>query len=785
MNNVNMAGLNPHVGGPVGGGAAAMMMNSASMAGQAPIPTSRDDMIKRFNTYIYDYFIKSDHIECAKALVHNQIPMFLEDPAKTSPNRRRDGEVNGIEPDSMDADSKEEYKYPEDIPRPRVPGPPQTAFIFEWFSLFHEMFMASRRKNDGSPIGTYISQSQALQRLRDQGQQQQLLRNQQMGMPGQPGFNSMRRMGNGMPDMQKAAMQRNINQAQMQQRMHQQMQRENSDVDMNGHRSQSPASAEHSGSPSKRPRLEGGPQFNGQMAPNGRGQPMNPNANSSAQMLLMANGVNPKQMNPAQLQAFSNTPMPQQQKSLQVFNQAALQFSNRSAMQGTMPNGMMNPAMMQQNQEMMQQDGSFMQLDSMYNNPRMNPGMNQQNQSGGGNHALQDYQMQLMLLEQQNKKRLLMARQEQEGSIRPDAQPGMQPPGMSPTNSRNGPSPNPSDQMKRGTPQIGQNTLPGSPAPGELAQNRGSPAAAGMNFPGGMPPELQAQMINQAKNVPDGLVPAAQAMRQGVPMGPQGGTRIPSGGNWQGAPQGQPVMGQAPQAQPQAMGTPSQRNSDMPPPAQPTAQSRTQPSSPQPSQAPPTPQPSNKANPKGKKDKNAERKRPAKKASVAQSGGNANEKSEGEPPPTPTPSTPITPVHPQSFNSNAQSGSGNKGPATTSNPTNTSAPNANMPTQSNANGPTSVPAQASSAQAVVQPQQELQQQTPFGDFNPGIDQQFSLDFSTLDTGDVLESFDFDSFLNTDNNDFGTLANFDPTIMDNSGGAFGLGGGMEADGGVNG
>ncbi|KAI4941244.1 hypothetical protein J4E91_010821 [Alternaria rosae] len=33
---------------------------------------------------------------------------------------------------------------------------------------------------------------------------------------------------------------------------------------------------------------------------------------------------------------------------------------------------------------------------------------------GQGNHALQDYQMQLMLLEQQNKKRLLMARQEQD-----------------------------------------------------------------------------------------------------------------------------------------------------------------------------------------------------------------------------------------------------------------------------------------------------------------------------------------------------------------------------------
>lgn len=41
--------------------------------------------------------------------------------------------------------------------------------------------------------------------------------------------------------------------------------------------------------------------------------------------------------------------------------------------------------------------------------------------STGPNHALQDYQMQLMLLEQQNKKRLLMARREQETMSSPDA----------------------------------------------------------------------------------------------------------------------------------------------------------------------------------------------------------------------------------------------------------------------------------------------------------------------------------------------------------------------------
>jgi hypothetical protein len=38
------------------------------------------------------------------------------------------------------------------------------------------------------------------------------------------------------------------------------------------------------------------------------------------------------------------------------------------------------------------------------------------------NHALQDYQMQLMLLEQQNKKRLMMARQEQDVLLEPSSQ---------------------------------------------------------------------------------------------------------------------------------------------------------------------------------------------------------------------------------------------------------------------------------------------------------------------------------------------------------------------------
>lgn len=159
MNNINMAGLNAHVGGPVGG-TAGMMMNTTPMAGQTP-QTNRDELIKRFNTYIYDYFIKFDQIECAKALVSHQLPMSLDPPVKTSPGRRRDGEVNGIDPDSMDTDSKDDYKYPEDMPRPHVPPQcPQSAFIFEWWSLFNDMFTASRKKDNNTPVGAYINQSQ-------------------------------------------------------------------------------------------------------------------------------------------------------------------------------------------------------------------------------------------------------------------------------------------------------------------------------------------------------------------------------------------------------------------------------------------------------------------------------------------------------------------------------------------------------------------------------------------------------------------------------------------------
>ena len=124
--------------------------------------------------------------------------------------------------------------------------------------------------------------------------------------------------------------------------------------------------------------------------------------------LMMQNGINPSYLTGAQLKAFLAQSPQVQEKILQLYVHH----------------------MMVQHQKWHQKRQSMLQQKTSNPAPsRMQPGMNagmpdlyndktamQTNPSvqsnGAGNHALQDYQMQLMLLEQQNKKRLLMARQE-------------------------------------------------------------------------------------------------------------------------------------------------------------------------------------------------------------------------------------------------------------------------------------------------------------------------------------------------------------------------------------
>ncbi|ETI28591.1 hypothetical protein G647_01041 [Cladophialophora carrionii CBS 160.54] len=723
---MNMAGMNPAAmaaGGPVGGGM--IMMNNGSPATQVNVGNSPEQVKAQLNTYIYEYFLKLGHYDIARSLLREkEFELRTKPPVKQSPGRRKDAEVNGVEGDAMDTDPKDDI--PDDLPRPMHVGDastPGVGFLFEWFSIFSDLFTAHRSSKmqggQGGNMGTaaqYLMQHQNIQRMRENQQSQNLARPGMMAGNRFMPANMRNNMINGNVSREMASKMtpqqvQQLKQAQMLQQQ-QQMQREQGDVDMNG-RASSPAEGENGGSPSKRPRLDG-QQFNGGMMPNVRpGMP-----NVAPQNMMIQNAFQPNMNNP---QFRQNGGMPQK------------------PMQAQMANGMMNMAnagspMMQ---GMNPQFDNNMQMD-MYNQ-RM-AGQQLQGAPGGGqsgNHALQDYQMQLMLLEQQNKKRLMMARQEQDNAVNRDGGPGgpmvgMQPGGMSP-GSRTGTSPNPVDQMKR-TPQLG---LPGSPSAGDMA--RGSPAAP-MTFMNGIPGggDFNPTMFMKDNQ---GMVPGGPGMRPPTSMEMQNNMarqqQARMAGQFQG---GQPMVQNPSQGQPQPMGTPGQRN-EMPPPQAPAANNapRNQGGSPQSGNAPPTPSTGNKPNPKTKKAKEENtKKRPTKKNSTANA-----PPAETELPATPTPSTPITPVHPQGFNNSAGKGAAPGMP----NPNQAPPPNAAMPPNPQMHQP------------------DLSQQS-FSEFNDAGN--FNLDFSSLENSDVLENFDFDSFLNTSTED---TFNFDNPM--GIGGDFGV------------
>ena len=331
-----------------------------------------------------------------------------------------------------------------------------------------------------------------------------------------------------------------------------------------------------------------------------------------------------RRLTPQQFQQFQGQNQAGQTKALQNYTTGLAQHQ-----QSQMPNnkGMPNPGGPQgQGSPLMTQGQDGGQIATYYNAGEMSangmqPGTGGQPNSGG-NHALQDYQMQLMLLEQQNKKRLMMARQEQDsmgGMPRDGPGPNGQPfQGASPQGGRTGTSPNLNDPMKRGTPQL---NAAGIPSPLPEGQGRGSPGS--MNFmPGQMDPTMAPHYYkmngmegNMVGTMPNGIRPPSLypanfngQMNQQMDMTrvqqqqQQGG--VGAGPGWQPGPNSAPMIQQTSQGPvPQGMGTPQQRA--MPPPSAPTAgapaNGRTQPSSPQ-SAAPPTPSQANKAAPKAKKD---------------------------------------------------------------------------------------------------------------------------------------------------------------------------------------
>lgn len=687
--------------------------------------TSPVELKKRLNTAIYEYFLKHGGVDLAELMVKS--PAFDVDtspPDKSNPNRQ----VNG---DSMNMDGKDDIaKRLQSLPVPNMPfTSPDGCFLYDWWTVFFEMFSAQRsRKPMPTHASQYIAQTQNQARQKAFQQQQQRVM--------QPGMNQFA-MANGMPgamgDLSAQNLQRkaavNANRSMplqqggrnMQQQMQQQpmnqtnMQREGSEQQ----RPSSPMSGDNAPSP-KRPRTDGG-TFNGQQMgrPNAPGMQM-PNGNGAAAM------------GPQGMKVYA-------QSMAAAHNKVANPTPNAGSMQNS---PMINAG--PENALAMYDNGAVVRAGSA--------ALSDIGATGGQN-ALHDYQVQLILLEQQNKRRLIQARNEQDMQARDPQMAGPMgvanfAPGMSPQGSRTGQSPN-ADQMKRGTPQMGTNsplpdgTMPGqgSPAPialegGQMPPNANQfynmnmglkPEAMGMAANGMRPPAnvpymhagamnpAQMELLRRNGAIPNGLMPGAQMH---PPMAAQ------------------PQMQQAPQD------SQGQRN-QMPPPQAPpnSGGNQRQPPSPSQSAAPPTPSQANKPNPKKKDTKDTKKKPPKKGPSTA----GATSSAENEQPPTPTPQTPVTPVHPKSFSQNAQgSQSGN---AQTSAATETPA----APTPA-----TTAQQDASSANA------------PFPmDTSSGLGFDSAMDFGALEGTDVLDAFDFSAFLNQDSD----TANydFDPSSFSLTGG----------------
>lgn len=160
MNNVNMGGMggmnpmNAMGGGPVGGGNP--MMNNGTAGGPRPANVADNAVRAQLNTYIYDYFCRHGMWDCARALMNSDQPIRME---KTSPGRRDDN-MNGNE-DGDDSKDDMEPKRPNDLPAPVLPdASPESCFLFDWWSLFWDMFNAQRGKADGRGVQQYVTHTQ-------------------------------------------------------------------------------------------------------------------------------------------------------------------------------------------------------------------------------------------------------------------------------------------------------------------------------------------------------------------------------------------------------------------------------------------------------------------------------------------------------------------------------------------------------------------------------------------------------------------------------------------------
>lgn len=139
-------------------------MNNGVVAppvGPRPQQSTHEPNKRLLDTYIYEYFLRNEMYECARALLNSSPQIKVQD----GPNARRDENGNLISNggDNMDVDSKEgiDTKGPEGLPQPSIPNPSMDQpFLYEWFCLFWDMFNAQKGKSGNVQANSYMNHTQ-------------------------------------------------------------------------------------------------------------------------------------------------------------------------------------------------------------------------------------------------------------------------------------------------------------------------------------------------------------------------------------------------------------------------------------------------------------------------------------------------------------------------------------------------------------------------------------------------------------------------------------------------
>ena len=168
MNHAAMNGMNPAAMAAMSNGQAQAAAAAAAAIGGGPPrgpsdPDREAEMKMKLNTYIYDYMIKNEQWDVARALHGSSMP-------HSTVNKAAARRPNGIDDGSGDVDSKDgiEAKKPADLP---LAGdvPPSTSdnsFLLDWFAIFWDIFLAPRHAAKGKPGQTPAQQFMEQSRVR-------------------------------------------------------------------------------------------------------------------------------------------------------------------------------------------------------------------------------------------------------------------------------------------------------------------------------------------------------------------------------------------------------------------------------------------------------------------------------------------------------------------------------------------------------------------------------------------------------------------------------------------